>query len=169
MSLTRRGFMWAVAALLGIAVAAAVTWSVTNLAAQRIGLSSEPLSVIHGLAPAAAGVKTVAARGDSDAQKVTARRTGSAPSTPLPVTGSVPSITATPPPGTTSAQPATAALPPATATAPRSASPALASPASVATAASAGGSGAPHRSDHPDDSSGGPHGGSNGGHSGRDD
>jgi len=38
-------------ALLGIAVTAALTWSISQLAGQRIGLSSEPLSMIHGLAP----------------------------------------------------------------------------------------------------------------------
>jgi len=51
MTLTRRGFLWAFAAMLGIAVTAALTWSVSRLAGQRIGLSSEPASVIHGLAP----------------------------------------------------------------------------------------------------------------------
>jgi hypothetical protein len=47
--------MWAAAALLGIAVTAALTWSVSHLAGQRIGLSSEPLSVNHGLAPGRTG------------------------------------------------------------------------------------------------------------------
>ena len=51
MALTRRRVLWAVAALLGIAVTAALTWSISQLTAQRIGLSSVPLSMIHGLAP----------------------------------------------------------------------------------------------------------------------
>jgi hypothetical protein len=51
MTLTKRGLLWAVAAMLGIAITAALTWSVSLLAGQRIGLSSEPLSLIHGLAP----------------------------------------------------------------------------------------------------------------------
>jgi hypothetical protein len=51
MALTRRRVLWAVAALLGIAVTAALTWSISQLTGQRIGLSSEPLSMIHGLAP----------------------------------------------------------------------------------------------------------------------
>jgi hypothetical protein len=51
MTITRRGAMWAAGALLGIAVTAALTWSVSQLSSQRIGLSSQPLSVIRGLAP----------------------------------------------------------------------------------------------------------------------
>jgi hypothetical protein len=43
--------LWAAGALLGIAVTAALTWSVSQLSSQRIGLSSQPLSVIRGLAP----------------------------------------------------------------------------------------------------------------------
>jgi hypothetical protein len=51
MTITRRGIMWAAGALLGIAVTAALTWSVSQLSGQRIGLSSQPLSVIRALAP----------------------------------------------------------------------------------------------------------------------
>lgn len=51
MALTRRRVIWTVAALLGIAVTAALTWSISQLTGQRIGLSSEPLSMIQGLAP----------------------------------------------------------------------------------------------------------------------
>jgi hypothetical protein len=49
--MTRRALLWAVAALLGLAVTAALTWSVSRLTRERIGLSSEPPSVVHGLAP----------------------------------------------------------------------------------------------------------------------
>jgi hypothetical protein len=51
MKITRRGVLWAAGALLGIAVTAALTWSVSQLSSQRIGLSSQPLSVIRSLAP----------------------------------------------------------------------------------------------------------------------
>lgn len=51
MNMTRRGVLWAAGALLGIAVTAALTWSVSRLSGQRIGLSSQPLSVIRALAP----------------------------------------------------------------------------------------------------------------------
>jgi uncharacterized membrane protein YgcG len=50
--MTRRGFAFAVVALLGIALTVALTWSIGRLAGQHIGLASAPLSVIHGLAPA---------------------------------------------------------------------------------------------------------------------
>ena len=51
MKITRRGVLWAAGALLGIAVTAALTWSVSRLSGQRIGLSSQPLSAIRALAP----------------------------------------------------------------------------------------------------------------------
>lgn len=38
-------------ALLGLVLTAALTWSVSRLTAQHIGLSSAPVSVIKGLAP----------------------------------------------------------------------------------------------------------------------
>jgi uncharacterized membrane protein YgcG len=43
--------LWALAALLGLVLTAAVTWAASQLASQHIGLSSEPLSVANGLAP----------------------------------------------------------------------------------------------------------------------
>ena len=46
-----RGLVWVTAALLSLAVTAALTWSVGRLTAQRIGLSSQPVSVVNGLAP----------------------------------------------------------------------------------------------------------------------
>src|SRR5438270_3977532 len=48
---TRRTILWTAAALLGIAVTAAVAWAASQLAGQRIGLVSAPLSVQRGLAP----------------------------------------------------------------------------------------------------------------------
>ena len=51
MSISRRGVMWTVGALLGIAVAVALSWSMSRLAGQRIGLSSVPPSVAGTLAP----------------------------------------------------------------------------------------------------------------------
>jgi hypothetical protein len=49
--MTHRVFGLSVAALLGIVLTAALTWSISRLAAQHIGLASAPLSVMHGLAP----------------------------------------------------------------------------------------------------------------------
>ena len=48
-----RSFVWVPAALLAIAVSAAVAWAASQLAGQRIGLTSEPLSVASRLAPPA--------------------------------------------------------------------------------------------------------------------
>ena len=55
MSIARRTIAWAVVALLWVALAAALTMFVSRLAAQRIGLASEPLSMLGGLAPPRAG------------------------------------------------------------------------------------------------------------------
>jgi hypothetical protein len=52
--MTRRTALWLIAALLGILASAAVAWTASRLAGQRIGLSSAPLSVSRGLAPAGA-------------------------------------------------------------------------------------------------------------------
>jgi len=50
-----RGALWAVLALLGIALAAGLTWSVMRLSGEHIGLASAPISVVRGLAPGPAG------------------------------------------------------------------------------------------------------------------
>jgi hypothetical protein len=47
----RHVLLWIVAAALGIVLAAALTWSASQLAGQHIGLASAPLSVQNGLAP----------------------------------------------------------------------------------------------------------------------
>jgi hypothetical protein len=43
--------LWLLVAMMGIAVTAAIAWSASFLASQRIGLSSEPLAVAAELAP----------------------------------------------------------------------------------------------------------------------
>ncbi len=48
----RRTVLWMLAAIAGIVLTAAVTWATSQLTSQHIGLSSEPLSAGHGLAPA---------------------------------------------------------------------------------------------------------------------
>ena len=50
-AVTRRALLWAVAAVLGIVITAALTWSVSRLTRERIGLSAESPSVVGGLAP----------------------------------------------------------------------------------------------------------------------
>lgn len=51
--MSRKTAIWALAALLGIVVTAAITWATSQLTSQRIGLASEPLSAGSGLAPGA--------------------------------------------------------------------------------------------------------------------
>jgi hypothetical protein len=47
-----RAILWTCGALLGIVATAAVAWAASQLTGQHVGLSSEPLSVVTGLAPA---------------------------------------------------------------------------------------------------------------------
>jgi hypothetical protein len=54
MSARRRTALVAIAAVLGIAIAAAITWGTSQLVRQRIGLASEPLTVGRRLLPPAA-------------------------------------------------------------------------------------------------------------------
>lgn len=49
--MSRKTFIWLLAALLGIAITAGITWATSTLTSQHIGLSSEPLSTGRGLAP----------------------------------------------------------------------------------------------------------------------
>ena len=44
---------WIVAAVIGLALAAAITMAASQLSSQRIGLSGEPPSSVDGLAPRA--------------------------------------------------------------------------------------------------------------------
>ncbi len=54
-AMSRKTALWALAALLGIALAAGITWATSQLTSQHIGLASEPLSAGSRLAPPAAG------------------------------------------------------------------------------------------------------------------
>ena len=49
--MSRRSLVWVLAALLGIALTAGVTWASSQLTSQRIGLSAEPISAGVRLAP----------------------------------------------------------------------------------------------------------------------
>jgi hypothetical protein len=50
--MTRRHALWALLALVGIVLTAAITWATSTLTSQRIGLETEPLSAGAKLAPA---------------------------------------------------------------------------------------------------------------------
>jgi hypothetical protein len=58
MSTLRRRLLVVCVAVLGIAVAAAVTWGTSQLVRQRIGLASEPLNAGLRLLPPAAATRT---------------------------------------------------------------------------------------------------------------
>lgn len=49
--MNRQTALWTLAALAGIVLTAGITWATSQLTSQHIGLSSEPLSAGHGLAP----------------------------------------------------------------------------------------------------------------------
>lgn len=49
--MSRQAALWGLAAMLGIALTAGVTWATSQLASQHIGLSSEPISAGARLAP----------------------------------------------------------------------------------------------------------------------
>ena len=72
-----RTVLWTIAALLGIAATATLAWTASQIAGQRIGLASEPLSVASGLAPPP-DRDTPPRSGDIPGQ----RRTGRRPPTP---------------------------------------------------------------------------------------
>jgi predicted ferric reductase len=120
MKFTRRGFVYALVALLGIAVTAALTWSVSQLAGQRIGLQAVPVSVIHGLAPSTAPTTVSTRRSrltpgsaslDGLVDHTTLSRPPAAPvDAPQPLAGSQPAIAAPsaaaqPPPAPSGAAP----------------------------------------------------------------
>lgn len=49
--MSRQAALWTLAAILGIALTAGITWATSQLASQHIGLSSEPISAGARLAP----------------------------------------------------------------------------------------------------------------------
>jgi hypothetical protein len=110
--MTRRSILSAAVAVLGLALSAALAWSASQLAGQRIGLASEPLSVAQGLAPHhRAGPAQPPRRDDRGAvgRTPTPRKTSATTrtqifTTPAPVTPVAPATTAAP--ASTSAPPA---------------------------------------------------------------
>ncbi len=62
MSGARRSLVVALVAVLGIAVAAAITWGTSQLVRQRIGLASEPLTAGRRLLPSTTSTRSQTAR-----------------------------------------------------------------------------------------------------------
>lgn len=123
--MTRRGFLWSVAALLGIACAAAIAWSASLLAGQHIGLSSLPLSAAGGLAPPA---RTPARVSPPTVAHHRRPRISSLPAVPAPTPSPAPAP-ASPAPASTPSPAAAPAPPPAAAPAPATAPPTPSAPA----------------------------------------
>lgn len=100
--MTRRALAWAVAALLGLAVTAAMTWSVSRLTREHIGLSAEPRTLLNGLAPPSAlppGRDTGAGASRTTATSPPAGRRPSTGAGSAPVSPTAPTVaTPTPPP-----------------------------------------------------------------------
>src|SRR5271166_5043779 len=116
MSARRRTVLVVVLAVLGIAVAAAITWGTSQLVRQRIGLASEPLTAGSRLLPpvtsAPAQRRPAPVMRSSTAAPVTpeSTRTRSAPTSssvgaPPQVTATVAPRSTTPPPVTSTASP----------------------------------------------------------------
>jgi len=118
--MNRRGILWVCAALATIAASAAVAWAASQLAGQRIGLTSEPLSVASSLAPPArtSGPSTPPAHRPRNTALTHSRTSAhpAAPARPATTAASAPPATVAPvtpasqpAPGTTTAGSATAA------------------------------------------------------------
>ncbi len=88
--MSRRAAIWALGALLGIVVTAAITWGASRLTSQHIGLSSEPLSAGRSLAPRPAS-EPAPTRATTTTTTVTRTRTmrGTAGASPASTTTSV--------------------------------------------------------------------------------
>jgi cytoskeletal protein RodZ len=84
MSAPRRTALVLLTAVLGIALAAAITWGTSQLVRQRIGLASEPLTAGQRLLPPLAGgsvrVKTSPARAPSTTSTTSRTESSRAPS-----------------------------------------------------------------------------------------
>jgi hypothetical protein len=122
--MTRRSVATAAAAVLGIAVSVSLAWAASQLAGQRVGLSSEPLAVATGLAPHVPSTPRRTSTRQGDDRTRAARRPRPAGSGTSAAQSPAPS-TATPPP---------AAIPTGPPTPPRSAATAAATPPASSTA-----------------------------------
>ncbi len=127
--MTRRSILTIIVAVLGLALSAALAWSASQLAGQRIGLASEPFSVTRGLAPHHSTTAAPPRTSHDDRRKLHSKPKQAAPTAstqifrnPAPVT---PAATPATPPATTNAAPAatgTSTAPPSSTSAPPSSS-----------------------------------------------
>lgn len=136
MSARRRTALVILAAVLGIAVAAAITWGTSQLVRQRIGLASEPLTVGRRLLAPAAHTPV---RGPSSPRQTTTT------STPTPTPSRAPTTSSTPIP--TPGTPPAAAPEPAPESPLSKAAPAESSPFGGSSARDGGGDSSSRRDD----------------------
>ena len=87
--MSRQAALWALAALLGIALTAGITWATGQLTSQHIGLSSEPISAGSRLAPAVA-TKPTNTRSETGGRTTTTVRRSAPPASGPTTTGSAP-------------------------------------------------------------------------------
>jgi hypothetical protein len=105
MSSARRTALVVLAAALGIALAAAITWGTSQLVRQRIGLASEPLTAGRQLLPSTTGTTGVTGTSTTTSSRTTTRTVTTtvretapaAPPPPLPVQTSTTTTTTTTP------------------------------------------------------------------------
>jgi hypothetical protein len=90
-SSARRTLLVAVVAVLGIAVAAAITWGTSQLARQHIGLASEPLSAGRRLLPTSTGTSKHPTTGRTRTTSTTTTPPATTPTTPTTPTTATPS------------------------------------------------------------------------------
>ncbi len=106
-----RSTIWTLAALLGIVLAAGVTWATSQLTSQRIGLSSEPLSAGRGLAPRIAIGKQAVRNATHGVSKRSRQTTATKPSATAKTSPSSPTVTLVPRAAVPSTSPSEAVKP----------------------------------------------------------
>ena len=93
--------MWVLAALLGIALTAGITWASSQLTSQRIGLSSEPISAGVRLAPS---VNNTTKRVVTPPSRTTTTTTTTTVTTPAPAPAPLETVPQTTTPSTRSGE-----------------------------------------------------------------
>ena len=77
--MSRQSALWILAGVLGIVLAAGITWATSQLTSQHIGLSSEPISAARALAPRSPERATPVPTHTTTTSRVHARRRPAAP------------------------------------------------------------------------------------------
>jgi hypothetical protein len=111
--MSRKSLLWLLAALSGIALTAGITWAASQLASQRIGLSSEPLSASGQLAPGYVATRPSARSPSVPRATYAPQHVRTAAPRANPLSSAAPqSVAVAPPPATSVQAPPGAAAPP---------------------------------------------------------